>query len=556
MVMTLKEIIQSISPRERWIILWVAIAICIITAVPFIYGQLNAPADSLYTPNFHRTTGDTYVYMSMIEEARQGALTFHNLFTSEAHPPVLLNPLWWTLGLIARFFTLDSGWWMQIARAALIFVTVPAIYLTIALFIKKRATRLLSLVLAVTVSGLGYLYYRLVDPSIIPNIFTINFYSTPTDVWLAEAYPQLMFLASPHFQLSLICLLFTFIFFYLGMTNGPKRYLVYSGLFNLALAIFHPYETVFILFVTLPFTAVLMFWPGTSWRDSGKYLAKFALTASITLPGLLYQAYIFMGQPVFKSWAWQSMTISPDYRFYLWGFGIFVPLGVLGAIVLFRRLNTLWAFLLVWVIITLPLLYSPFPFNRRFIEGIFVPLGILAAVAIVALYEKISADPPWKRRCYLLVMATILLVAIVPTNSYNWWSFLEVQRVYQVVPFYLPRDEQAAMDWIKRNTAPGAVILSSHIAGFLIPAFTARPVYIGHDLQTAYFSQKKPLVDWFFQSDASDADQKEDFLWLNNISYLYYGPNERGGGTFNPETKSYLEKVFDRGRVTIYKVTP
>lgn len=552
--MKLSEIIRAISRRERIIILWIAIALCIFTTVPFIYGQLQTPADSVYTPNFHRTTGDTYVYMSMVEEARQGALTFHNLFTSENHPPVLLNPLWWILGFCARFFTLDPGWWLQIARAVLIFVTVPTIYLTIAVFIKKYSTRLLSFILALSVSGLGYLYYRLVDSSIMPNIFTVEFYSTPTDIWLSEAHPLLIFLASPHFQLSLICLLFTFIFFYLGMTGGPKRYLVYSGLFNLALAVFHPYETVFILFAILSFTLVLIFWPDTSWKKVGSYLVRLAIAILITAPGLIYQVYIFFGQPVFKSWAWQSMTISPDYQYYLWGFGIFIPLAVIGTIVMFRHFNRGYAFILTWVIVTIPLLYSPFPFNRRFIEGIFVPLGILGAMAIVAIYEKISANPAWPRKLFALIAGIILFVTIAPTNFYNWWSFLEVQRQYPVVPFYLPKDERNAVEWLKNNTSPGTVVLSGHIAGFFIPAFSARPVFLGHDLQTAYFAQKKPMMEWFFRSDTEDADLKREFLILNNISYIYYGPNEHSLGSYNLENKDYLTQVFEDGNVAIFKV--
>lgn len=552
--MTLTEIINSISRREKLILLGVAAALFLITAVPFIYGQLMTPSDSIYTPNFHRTTGDTYVYMSMVEEARQGAWSFHNLFTSENHPPVLLNPLWWLLGFFARFFTLDSGWWLQIARSLLIFISVPVSYLAIAVFVKKSGTRLLGLALALSVSGLGYLYYRLVDPSIMPNIFTVEFYSTPTDVWLSEAHPLLMFLASPHFQLSFICLLFTFIFFYLGMTGGPKRYLVFSGLFNLVLAIFHPYETVFILFVTLTFTVVLILWPGVTWKKVGGYLARFALMVLITAPGLAYQAYVFFGQPVFKSWAWQSMTVSPNYQYYLWGFGIYVPLAIIGLIVMFRQFNQRYAFVLTWVIVTIPLLYSPFPFNRRFIEGIFIPLGIISAVALVAAYEKITATPAWKRRLFILLTGVVLSVAIIPTNFYNWWSFLEVQRQYPVVPFYLPKNERAALEWLKNNTPPGSVVLSGHIAGFFIPAFSARPVFIGHDLQTAYFAQKKPMMEWFFRSDTEDAELKREFLLLNNISYLYYGPNEHSLGSYHPENKNYLTPVFEDGDVTVFQV--
>jgi hypothetical protein len=109
------------------------------------------------------------------------------------------------------------------------------------------------------------------------------------------------------------------------------------------------------------------------------------------------------------------------------------------------------------------------------------------------------------------------------------------------------------MDWITKSVQPGEVILSGHISGFLIPAFTARPVYLGHDLQTAYFSFKKPLMEWFYRDD-SEADVKKEFLEQNQIRYVYFGPNERTSGSFDPDTKDYLEPAFAAGRVEIYKV--
>jgi hypothetical protein len=552
--MKFTEILKSISRSERRFIIGAVVVVLILSSLPYIYGWWQNSNESLYLGNYHRASGDYYVYMSMVEEAKTGAITFHNLFTSEDHPPVLINPFWFCVGQTARIFNIDTRLAIHIFRMALIPLTILAIYLTIATFLRKKPFRYLTFALAFLGSGFGYLYFLFSKPEVLNNLLFLHSYESPTDIWVTEGYSLLIFLASPHFQASLICLFLAIIFFYLGFRYGNFRYLVISGLFNLALAFFHPYETVYLLLITglYTFLIIVILFHKKKYHLSRKFFYRFLIPNLIAAPGLLYQIYIFRLEPVLRSWSEQSQTISPNFKYYLLGWGILLPLALVGSVFLVRKINYRRLWLLVWCWGTIPILYFPIAFNRRFIEGVFVPLGILAALGIYFLFTKFKTKTG--RIIYSLALGIILAVSLLPTNIYNLWSFTRMQEIYKSTPFYLPQEEYQALEWLKNNSTPSDVILSEHISGFIIPAFTARRVYIGHDLQTANFTEKKNRVEWFFKTPDNDT---EKLAWLkdNNISFLFYGPNEQSSSVFSPTEKAYLEEVFTNSQVLIFKVS-
>ena len=551
--MKLKEIIKSISrPERRFIIIAIAI-ILVLSSLPYIYGWWQNPTESLYLGNYHRASGDYYVYMSMVEEAKSGAMSFHNLFTSEEHQPVLINPFWFGVGQFARIFNIDTRLTIHIFRIALIFLTVPVIYLAMATFIKTRALRYIAFILSITGSGWGYIYYRFFRPDIIRDLFYIDFFKAPTDIWLTEANSLLLFLSSPHFQASLICLLFAIIFFYLGFRYGNFRYLAVSGLFNLALAFFHPYETVYLVLLTGIFALIIIIgkFYRKDYRSGSQYFFRYLVPNLIAAPGLLYQIYIFRMEPALRSWSEQSQTISPSFKYYLLGWGILLPLALIGSVFLVKKTDQRRLWLLVWCWGTIPLLYIPIAFNRRFAEGIFIPLGILSAVGIYFLYKKFRTKAG--KTIYILALGIILALSLMPTNIYNLWSFIGIHDIYKSTPFYLPLKEYQALEWLKNNSTSADVVLSEHISGFYIPAFTARRVYIGHDLQTANFSEKKKNVNWFFKTQADD-NEKLTWLETNNISFIFYGPNEQSNSILVPAEKDFLAEVYSNSQVQIFSL--
>jgi uncharacterized membrane protein len=57
-----------------------------------------------------------------------------------------------------------------------------------------------------------------------------------------------------------------------------------------------------------------------------------------------------------------------------------------------------------------------------------------------------------------------------------------------------------------------------------------------------------------FFAEATFDQQRVDVLNRYQVSYVFYGPAERQLGGFDPTQASYLDKVYDNGEATIYRV--
>jgi len=117
---------------------------------------------------------------------------------------------------------------------------------------------------------------------------------------------------------------------------------------------------------------------------------------------------------------------------------------------------------------------------------------------------------------------------------------------------YLKKEVQTAMLWLRENTEEESIVLSSYETGNLIPAFSIRQVYLGHEHQTAQFERKASETERFFQKNNDDG--KIAFLKENKIDYFFFGPEEKKLIQFNPDEKDYLKRVFSNNQATIYKV--
>ena len=116
-----------------------------------------------------------------------------------------------------------------------------------------------------------------------------------------------------------------------------------------------------------------------------------------------------------------------------------------------------------------------------------------------------------------------------------------------------PANENAML-WIRKNTPEQSVIFSSPIDGNIMPAIASRPVYLGHWCETVQYSQKSKLLIDFFKKD--NDQERKTFLETNNINYLFWGPEEKKiVKNFNPDTESFLQKVYSNSTVAVYKVS-
>ena len=109
------------------------------------------------------------------------------------------------------------------------------------------------------------------------------------------------------------------------------------------------------------------------------------------------------------------------------------------------------------------------------------------------------------------------------------------------------------MQWIKKQTTNNDVILTDLLIGNLLPGIAGRHVYIGHTSETALYRLKERWLFAFFAQNRSENFELK-FLKDNRITYIFYTPDLEKSGTWRPENKTYLSKVFENDRAAIYVV--
>jgi uncharacterized membrane protein len=217
-------------------------------------------------------------------------------------------------------------------------------------------------------------------------------------------------------------------------------------------------------------------------------------------------------------------------------------------------------FVMGWFLAGAVLSYIPTDFQIHMLNSWQIPMMLLVTKG---LYDFIApAIAQWKFRIQnsefrigdrakrLVVVAFVL--AVLPTNVYLWaWRFVDLTR--HDYPFYLHRDDVAALDWLRENTSPDNVVLCSLTVGEYVPAVSGNTAFLAHWVQTVDVYDKRDRVARFFDADAPDEERAET-LHAFGVDYVLHGPAERTLGDYDPQTSPFLEKVFFSPYTAIYRV--
>ena len=273
----------------------------------------------------------------------------------------------------------------------------------------------------------------------------------------------------------------------------------------------------------------------------GRDFEAFLAVALGSLPPASYYLWSAATNPAFRTYLAQSRTSSPPPQAWLLGLGIILPLALWNICSNRRCCLTSGGLLLaVWPAVVALLLYIPHFPQRRFAQGVMVPLACLAAPALDGLFQRRSS---WSR--IILAVATLSNV-----------SFIAMQTricMHSPEPIFHPRQQLEAIEWLKENTDPRDTILAGPRTGAFIPAAIGHRVFWIHWCETFDLPQKRTEFDAFFDADTQDAWRCR-FLTKYSIKYLFYGPQERSWGNFQPQNKPYLRLSFQRGEYAIYEV--
>lgn len=537
------ELWRSITKKEWRLVALLAGILIVITAIPYLYGYLTTPDAMVYTGVHYLTPGDTNVMLSNIEQVKQGHLVFINPYTAEPQHRWLMNPLWLSIGLMAKIFSMPNLLAYHVARSIWIIIFLVVVYLLMSYMISDARRRQWTLMVLVAASGVG-LFFN-------PFLFDLNkIYEHPTDTWVPESVTFLTLYHSPHLIASLTLIILTFLLMLLAFDTNRWRYTLWAGVACLFLLWFHPFNGPTI-FAVLGVYMLIMFFRQR--KIVWSYVKHYAVLCLFPIPVVVYMYWMSHNDWVIRMWNQQNILPSPSVWMYLIGYGLLVPLALYGLWITRKKLDNKGVFLVIWLCTSALLVYFPIYFQRRMIEGFHVPLTLFAALGLVALADRLRDPRPHSWQLKLSVLVTFCAIFLPLSNVQIMGQDIFKYQTTKEYPYYLPQGDIEAMRWLKENTTDDDVIFSTYEIGNFIPAYSGRTVWIGHGPQTINLEDKYVQSAWFWWDDDVNATKRQ---WLidQRVTYVWYGSNEKSAGQFNPDTKAYLQKVFSNADVSLYRV--
>ncbi len=555
-----KKLLNSIDKKEWRLVILMSIFVVLITTLPYVYGWHQTPANRTYTGLHSLTPGDVHVYFSWMEQVKQGHFISKDLYTNEPQARVLLNSFWSVEGLIAKYTHLSNNLVFQLSRIILIPLFLNLLYLLSAFVFQEKLWRKVSFIFLSLASGWGFLI-----SIFLPNsVYAKGWYNWPLDLWAPESNNLLTMFQSPHLILSTSFIILILILSWWAIETDRYQYSLLAGLIALAEFQFHPFHapTIFGVLAGYFLAQLIVGWKKI--KTTKEYLFKVVkhslVILLVSLPSIIYWLALELTDMVTQIRTYQNVCLTPPLWITLISYGLLMPLAGWAIYKFYRadnRADNLKIFFVSWLVVQFALLYAPLAFQRRLMQGLQIPMIILAVWGLKYIYESLQKKlKPRQFSFYVLnkpLMIMLFIFIFTGSNLYNWIREMAVfAKSYRQL--YIDNDVVAGYNWLKNNTPPTTIILSDLYNGNLIPGRIGRFVYVGHGVETLFFESKLARMAWFFSTNRFD-NKKIKFLKHNRINYVFYSPNEKGIGKFNPDEKPYLKKVFQQGNTSIYQVS-
>jgi hypothetical protein len=543
---------DKLSKEETKFIWLLSLILIIIACAPYLYGYLIR-GDLFYGGQHIFNPGDGYVYLSYIEQVKEGKFLLDNLYTNEVENVPLFNPFWLIIGLVARIFNLSSVLALHLFRVILIPIFLWSLYKLISYFLPNYSLKRkkICFLYSIFASGLGGLLALFVAKGNLFYYFSHYLYAS-MDIWVPEAFNFLIILNSPHFIASLTLIILIFYYFLRSIEYKKLKYSLISGVLALFLFSFHPFYVPTIYLIPLFYLLFLFI---KNKKIEQRSILSYFLLVFISLPSVLYYLFLLSTNLPLQIKASQNNCLTPGgiTFFITYGLNLFFAIFAIVVLVQSKKVSDKSLFLSVWFWSSILLIYAPFNFQRRLTEGFQIPLMILSFMGLVAIFNflKIKFDSLKK----LIIIISVLLIFILFFCLTNLAIYIKDFKFLRSKPdiIYFKKEFIEALDWYKNQTTLKETLLSGWLDGNPIPGLIGRRIFIGHGIETVNFSDKAAEVKWFFNANNNDLDKKE-FLRSNKINYVLYSFREKALGSFEPEIKDYLELVFKNSEVSIFKV--
>jgi hypothetical protein len=539
----------SVTDSEIRFVFGISLTVLAITSLPYVFGYATSPPDKQFM-GLVINVPDHCQYFAWLEGFRSAHL-ISNTLTPEPNPPVFFNLLWWTLAQIGNLTGLGYAALYQVFRWVAGISFLVALYGFCALVFDDRSRRRLAFLLAALTSGLGWILV------VLKYTLTNGELLYPLDVYVAEGNTFLCILGYPHFIFASALILAVFGLILVGQRRDQLRYAIAAGIVAQVLGWQHGYDLI-IIYGVLGIYGALVALRDWAWP---RYLIRAGLIiGALSIWPALYNVYLTTANPLWDEVLAQFAnagvyTPNPLHLVVLFGLPVIVAAVTWSRTVWLRKWDSPMLFVQVWFLVGFLLNYIPTDFQIHMLNSWQVPIAILVTKG---LYDFIVPSVArWDSRIWGKIQRLIVIgfvFAVLPTNIYLLaWRFVDLNR--HDYPYYLYRDEVAAMQWLAEHTSADAVILSSLDAGQYLPALSGRRAFLAHWAQTAGFFDKQERVTQFFDAKIDDAERLAT-LQTFGVDYVFYGPGERALGQYDLSESPVFSVTFSSPQVTIYHVNP
>jgi hypothetical protein len=507
--------------------------------------------------------GDTFVFLGQMARGARGHWEFVNLYTYRSLAGQPLYLFYSALGHLVpgwAFGPTGLGLVYQGARLAISALTLWEGWLLMKEMCPSRASRRAAFVLAFFTAGLGF--YELAVPAlrVTPRgLFDLYFDESNTFAGL---------LSVPH-HAAVLLLLIVYLRAMLrllrsGRGSWPAALTATTA--AALLSLIHPDKAVITALATLfalAWTAAAKGLPSVVWWQG--------LTAALGgAPYALLLVFLFRGSAALTQLASSATTqteqlLNPNPLFYLLGFGIPGALALSGLPLTPARMRRAspaevagWSVVLAAVVVAL----LPSGAVQHRLEGVQMVLAPLAARQLVrrilprawrsAWFARVAAARPfgYSRRRLRVLSINLPILASTPTVLLVLASF-SAGTLVGARDLYLRPGEAEAMAWLAGHASAEQVVVATPPTARFITAYAGTHVAFGNSTLTPDYDREQEQSVRFFTSPGYD---REEYLRLRSVAFLYFGPLEREAAVFAPSTKPYLELVYSREGVEIYRV--
>ncbi len=542
---------NTVTRREWLAVLGVAMVTILVASWPWLTAGRNQPADTTYLGTNIPDVLDSQVYYAFIQANADGSTRYANLFTSEAQPAALVNPLWWLLGRVVAGtgLTVVTVFWVAKAVAGLGLIIF--LYRLIAVFISAAPWRLVALGLAVFGSGLGWLALLGLGghPGLIWAYQRADLVTTlPVDLTYPAGFVWAAMIHSPLYVVSLWLMLM--IWWGLVHSLHQPRYIHLAGAATLVLGFIHPYDLILAAGVVVVGMIVGIIANLADQTMVKCILWRLGRLGLWVIPPMVYYGWLLATAPAIRAWNDQNVLMTTNLRTVIAGFAPAIVFSMVGIRAWWHHERKMAWLPLAWIGGALALMYIPIiQYQAKMILGLSVPLGLLSAVGLQHLWSTRWGNHPGRR-----IVAAVIVGAVFFSTPVVWLARVTASQHTEPRFHYASNDLVAALAWIRDTTPTTSIVLGDIWTGNLVPQYARRATYLGHHHQTIHFAKKLEQVrDWFFEDNL---DLSTKMVWLNDqrITHIVVGPYERRQGAFDPELWPGLRRVMQRGDVAVYAV--